>query len=78
MVALNRELCSDDFKRTQDRGAHNNHDEVQSKAQGCEALRKVTARAITREEEMSEGSEAQDAICDSDELGGEKTGSEVK
>ena len=27
---------------------------------------------------MAEGSEAESAICDNDELGGEKTGSEVE
>ena len=78
MVTLDRELGRNNFKRAQDRGAHNDHDEVQSKAQKGEAFWKVGAWAVTREEEVAEGSEAQNAICDGDELRGEKTGCEVK
>jgi len=78
MVALDCKLGSDDFKRAQDCGAHNNHDEVQSEAQGSEALWKVSPRAITREEEMAEGPKSQNAICDSNKLGREKARSKVK
>jgi len=78
MVALDRELGSDNFKRAQDGGAHNDHDEVQSEVQGGEAFWKVTAGAVTREEEMAKGSETQGAICDGNELGGKKTRGEVK
>jgi hypothetical protein len=78
MVTLDRELGGNNLKRAQDRGARDNHDEVQSKAQEGEAFWKVGAWAVTREEEVAEGSEAQNAICDGNELRGEKTGSEVK
>ena len=78
MVALDRELGGDDFKRAQDRGAHNNHDKIQSETQGGEALWKVSPRAVTREEKVAEGSKTQNAIRDSNELGGEKAGSKVK
>lgn len=53
MVALDRELGSDNFKRTQDCSAHNNHDEVQSETQESKAFREVSARAVTWEEEMT-------------------------
>jgi len=69
MVALDRELGGDDFKRAQNCSAHHNHDKVKSEAQGGEAFRKVSARAVTREEEMADGSETQNAIRDGNELG---------
>ena len=78
MVALYREFCGYNFKWAQDRSAHDNHDEIQSEAQGGEALWKASPRAVTREEEMAEGSKTQNAVCDSNDLGGEKAGSKVK
>ena len=78
MISLDRELGGDNFKRAQDCGAHDDHDKVQSEAQGGEALWKVGTRAVTWEEEMTKGSETQNAICDSHELGREKAGGEVK
>lgn len=75
---MDNELGRDDLQRAQNRSADNNHDEVQPKAQGGEAFWEVGARAITREEEVTKGSQAQSSVRDGNELGGKETRGEIK